>query len=863
MKPKLYHRLLFCKLVVVFFLLSSHHANAFSLAVTKTDVTCNGLNNGTATANTTGTNPVGTVYLWSNGATTKIISGLAPGNYSVTVTYGNSSKTGTASITQPLPLVATMSTTKTCVGTCNGSAFLTISGGTPPYTRQWSNGAAGNNLNNLCAGTYTVTITDSRGCSYVAVGTVAASAFVINVQSTSAGCTVLGTAIVTVVNDSPPISFSWSNGATTSSLSNLAVGTYTITVTNSIGCTATTSVNITQSLPVAVTVSGGTFCGTACSGIAVATATGGVGPYSFVWSNGATGSSLSGLCSGTYAVTVTDAKGCSVTTSTVINVIPLIATVTTTNANCNSGGSASVVVTSNGVGPFNFHWSTGSQTPTISGLSPGTYSVTVTDLTSGCTATATGVVGGSNGIILTTAHSNVTCGGACDGTAATTVTGGSAPFSFNWSNGATTTSVSGLCPGAYSVTVHDAFGCSAANAFTVTTPTAIAINTTWTNTTCVGTATGTATVVVAGGLAPYTFSWSNGATGATAFDLAEGVYCVTVADANGCTVTSCVQIDENSDPFRPSDSYVAPGCDDDCTAFIQLVFMGGSGPYSYQWSNGSTAGVLLDVCEGIYTVTASDANGCTLAETFEVVNYDCNPLSVTATSTNALCAGACSGTVSATAHGGVPPYTYLWSNGATTATVTNLCAGLYSVMVHDGTTTVAYDTVFVVQPSSILITVNAVSSACGACNGSVTVTVAGGAPPYVFQWSNGAVTSSVNGLCAGIYNVTAYDAYGCSVTAAGVIGTGCRSGADEVINKAQVTPNPNHGIATLNLYSINDEAAVLRVLDVTGKLLQTRNVNLAKGQNFIDIDMSEFANGVYMLQRLGGDEMETVKLIKQ
>ena len=258
----------------------------------------------------------GYTYTWSNGATTEDISGLFPGTYTVTVTDANGcSSSASAVITEPTAITGlTTSTDEACFGDLSGSVDLSVTGGTPSYTYLWSDGSTTEDLNNVAAGTYTVTITDGNGCSTLDTAVVAGPLSAISAAPVSTDITcfgdVDGAIDLSTTGGTPGYTFLWSNGDTTEDLSGLAAGTYMVTITDNEGCTESASISITEPATLASTGSG-TDEMMGNDGTIDLTVTGGVSPYTFSWSNGETTEDLSGLVAGTYTVTVTDANGCT------------------------------------------------------------------------------------------------------------------------------------------------------------------------------------------------------------------------------------------------------------------------------------------------------------------------------------------------------------------------------------------------------------------------------------------------------------------------------------------------------------------------------------------------------------------------
>lgn len=287
-----------------------------NVTVTATRTTCYAVADGQATANPTGGVPPYT-YIWSNGGTTQTIQNLAFGNYTVTVSDASSNtKSASGSVTQPNNIASNIPTTpQFCSIAPDGTAKCIPSGGTMPFTFLWSNGSTAQQINQLLAGTYTVTMTDINGCSKektTQVEDATDEGLSTSVSVTPTSCNYdIGEAYFWVMSGTPPYQYQWSNGDTIPFLENLAAGTYTVSVTDVNGCSATDSVQvIDRGLLVEGPMFNFTPCGYA-TGMATADPVDGTPPYQFEWSTGETTQTIDSLAAGTYTATVTDATGCS------------------------------------------------------------------------------------------------------------------------------------------------------------------------------------------------------------------------------------------------------------------------------------------------------------------------------------------------------------------------------------------------------------------------------------------------------------------------------------------------------------------------------------------------------------------------
>lgn len=735
-----------------------------SVAVSSVNVGCYGTNTGSANAVATGgTTPY--TYTWSNAQTTANATGLVAGTYTITVTDINNCIASSAiTITQPSQLFVAPSTTNvSCNGGNNGTATANATGGTSPYTYLWSNNATSASLSGLTAGTYSVTITDSKSCTANAsVIITEPSSFSASIAtSTNVSCNggSNGSASVTAGGGTGPYSYLWSGGQTTPSISNLDAGAVTVTVTDNNGCTANATTTITE--PTAITLTA-TATNAACgqsNGSASVSASGGTGSLSFLWSNGQTNSTATGLATGTYTVTVSDANNCSDTASATVGSTgaPVIA-ITATDVSCAGGNDGSLTANAtSGTTPYTYFWSDGQTSAAATGLSPGAYSVTVTG-NDGCSATATDSISSPAGITAVTSSSDVSCNGDNDGTATVTASGGASPYTYLWTGGQATATATGLQAGIYAVTISDSNGCTDSSySVTISQPPAIGLTTTVTNANC-GSSNGNATATATGGVGGFTYTWSNGQTGATATGLVAGSYSVTAADSTGCTANANVTVNNAGAPLvtvSASNVFCTGGNNGSATANAT----GGVSPYTYSWSDGQATASAVGLTAGTYSVTVTDNNNCITINSATITEPDSLVL---ATSVVDAACGSSNGSATATVTGGVSPYQYAWSNGSTTATLSGLAAGAYSVTVSDANGCLQSAAANVSNAGAPTINVTSTNVTCaGGSDGSATVTANGGVSPYSYLWNDSATTASLSGLSAGTYSVTVTDAVNC------------------------------------------------------------------------------------------------------
>lgn len=749
---------------------------AISAVAFTTQASCNGVCDGGASVNVSGgTGPYS--YLWSpGGQTTPNITGQCAGTYTVDVTDANGcTQQITVIISEPGVLsVGITSTNVVCNAQCNGTATATTSGGTAPFTYNWSAGPIVPSIVNLCPGTYTCTITDAGGCTVIDSVTITEPPALQQTVTSAdvlcnAACT--GTASATVSGGVPGYQFLWSpGGQTTSSVSGLCAGAYSITSTDTNGCQIVNSVTIQQPSAINLAMSSSSVsCFGSCDGMAAVNASGGAGGFTYSWApSGGTANTATALCTGPYTVTVTDINGCTQTNNTSVGTPSLLqANTSFTSPSCGNGSDGTATASPvGGTGPYQYLWAPGGQTTsTISGIPAGTYTVTVRDA-NGCTDIQTVTVVPAANFVLSVASAPANCG-VCDGTINVTPSGGTGPYTYSWTGGLLPQpNQINVCAGIYTVTVVDALGCQ--DTFV------IALNnsggptgetTTTTAATCPTSCDGSATVLPIGGTSPYTYVWNpGGQTVNSLVGMCAGNYFLQVTDANGCIRFSPVTIN-GPQPILANAFVSNTSCLAVCDGSITVNPTGGTGPYSYLWApGGQTTATISSQCMGTYTVTITDAAGCTQNDTITIGSW--NTLTASALATAPSCNGVCDGAATVTVSSGTAPYSYQWNDplGQNTPSASGLCAGNYQVVVTDASGCGATTNITITQPAAISVATNVTATTCGQCNGAITVVPSGGTAPYTLQWSNGSNSTNVSGLCAGVYTVIITDATSCSNT---------------------------------------------------------------------------------------------------
>lgn len=440
--------------------------------------------------------------------------------------------------------------------------------------------------------------------------------------------------------------------------------------------------------------------------------------------------------------------------------------VTDTSILCNGG-----MVTLTGATDSSSNiWSTGDTTQSIQVSLAGSYSVNITGVC-GAFSDTIEVVNSSLAVSVQLS-ANISCFGASDASASALVSGGEAPYSYTWSTGATTSAISGLAAGSYSVSITDALGCSVSDLLVITAPTQLMGSAVVDSlVTCNGLMNGGMSTLVSGGSIPYSYSWSNSATTGFISSLGAGTFSVTITDANGCSTIDAGAITEPAVLLSNANVDSTITCNGGSNGGISVLGIGGTMPYSYAWSNGSNMASATSLVAGTYTVTVSDNNGCVSIDSVAVNESIATSLTATTTA-NVLCNGVNTGEGNAVTTGGTAPYTYTWSSGDVTAIITNLAAGTYTVTSTDANGCMAIDSTLIIEPVALSVSLTGTDVTCVDGNdGEALTTVSGGTAPYIYQWSTPSLAGAVvNGLSVGTYSVTISDANGCLENDSALIG---------------------------------------------------------------------------------------------
>ncbi|MES2139546.1 MAG: PKD domain-containing protein [Bacteroidota bacterium] len=783
-----------------------------------TNVSCFGGNNGSAAITVTGGAPPFT-YFWntvpSQSSPTAI--NLTQGTYSVTIRDGiGCSNQTSVTITQPLPLTNnSIITNVSCAGGSNGTIAITAVGGTSPYTYLWQPGnQTTSSITGQAAGTYTVTITDAKGCLISSTNSIT-QPLALNISFTSTNVSCFngnnGSVTSTISGGTAPYAYNWAPiGATTPNIISLQAGSFTLTVTDNKGCTASSTASITQPTLLSSTISSlDETCDYLNNGSATAFATGGTSGYTYLWQpGGQTTGTASNLSSGTYTLTTTDFKACTATSIvTISQPTPLtVSFINQTNVTCFGGNTGSITASATGGNPsYSYSWMPGSlNSASIANLLAGTYSVTVTD-NFGCQVL--------NNVTITqpffplavsVSSTPASCNGGANGSISSFPSGGSGPYSYNWMpgnfNGQNILNVPG---GNYTVTITDLKGCKVTNSVTVGQPSSMVLTTSTVNSSC-SLPNGQTSVSVAGGIGTYTYLWSpSGGTNSTATGLLSGIYLVSVSDGNNCTASKYVNLNDNSGPtvsiFSSSNVSCNGGNDGSATVGVSS----GTGPFTYSWApSGGTNATANGLTAGTYTVTVTDLIGCQSLATTSPAITEPSAIAITLTTTDVGCFGGSNGTATASATGGTGSFSYQWlPMGTMGATISTLSATTYTLQVSDVNNCIKTQAFTIGQPTALSASISSFTNVTcfNGNNGTATASVSGGLPFYNYNWLPGGgngPTGTV--MSAGNYTVNITDSKGCTTSAPVTISQPSQALAATSTPVAASCYGGNTGSATIN-----------------------------------------------------------------
>ncbi|MCC6724196.1 MAG: SprB repeat-containing protein [Saprospiraceae bacterium] len=574
----------------------------------------------------------------------------------------------------------------------------------------------------------------------------------------------------------------------------------------------------------------------------------GTAPLGFSWSNGGTGTAINPNVSGSYTVTVTSGLGCEATaTASVMVANSLVVSLQTTPLNCSNGLGEATATASGGTAPFAYNWSNGGNAATVPVTNPGSISVTVTDA-SGCISSSSATVEIVGQLLLDISSTPISCNDGQGGTANVLSINGTAPFTYNWSNGGTAATVPVTSSGSISVTVTDASGCISSTSATVEIVGLLQSSINITPISCHESHDGEATVQPINGTAPFSWLWANGATGPQLTGLAGGTYSLIVTAANGCTDDLSFTIAAPT-ALALSISADAVSCFGEMDGAATVVVSGGTPSYQYLWSNFQTTATASQLGQGLQTVTVTDENGCT--DTASVFVSEPPLLTAAVQATDPIVCPDSTTTLAAISTGGTPPYTFSWAGGQTDSLLTPVGAGDYTVTVSDENGCTANASVAIQSQELAMLVQDSVVAASSptASDGSVFVEFSGGQPPFTYLWSNGDTSQNLLSVPAGDYVLSLSDALGCEQTFPFTVDF--LNAASQKLGKAwtaSILPNPaaRNGLARLSIQSEWAQSIDCQIFEVTGKLIWKERIPVSAGDKLYPLNTPNTAS-VYLV----------------
>ncbi|MCH2225464.1 MAG: gliding motility-associated C-terminal domain-containing protein, partial [Crocinitomicaceae bacterium] len=579
-----------------------------------------------------------------------------------------------------------------CFNDTTGTIDVTVTGGTNPYTNEWSNGETTEDLMNIGAGIYTDTVTDINGCMNFVSFEIFEPLDSMSFSHTSAEILCFGDSTgsidLSVVGGTSPYTYLWSNTEITEDIVDIPSGVYDVTVTDSNNCTQTTSITVTQ--PTAISIAEthiDPICQAGTQGSIDLNVTGGTPGYTYYWNNGEITDTITQLNAGTYFCVVTDTNQCTDTISvTIVDPDAVILTETHVDVPCYGDSTGSIDITPSGGSPgYTFEWSNLEVTEDISNLSAGLYWVDAYDINN-CGGFLSIVISepDTSMYLTSSSHVNVLCFGDSTGSIDVEFAGGVEPYTYLWDNTEVTQDIQNISSGIYNLVVTDDNGCTLDFSDTITEPTDLLLSETHEDVLCFGDSTGSIDLTAAGGVTPYTYGWSNLSQNEDLTSIPAGNYTVIVADSNGCLDTLTAIVAQPLNPINLQASTTAVLCFGGDDGGIDLSTSGGTGPYSWEWSNSETSEDILDLEAGQYSVVVTDTNGCIDSLLANVLQPDA-PLTLSGSATP-VCFGDTTGIATVIPAGGTPGYSYLWNTGNPNDTLNSLAGlgqGTYDVTVTD------------------------------------------------------------------------------------------------------------------------------------------------------------------------------------
>ena len=809
-------------------------------------------------------------YLWNTGDTTSSLSNLDTGIYSVEIldAFG-CIDSAIYEITESTQLSTQFTTSDyngyniSCYGFNDGHIDLTISGSVPPYYAQWSNSQSTIDIYNLYEGTYNVDIIDANGCIdslevtlYEPPSILSSIVPTVNYNGYDISCNGYNDGFIdlTVSGAYPPYTYSWNNGESTEDLDSLVAGNYSVTITDTNGCVHLDYITLIDPTilfdNIASVYDYNGFeisCYNYNDGAIDLSVFGSVAPYSYQWnaSNGTT-QDLSNLIEGWYFVDIVDDNSCFISDSIYLSQpTQIISSYTVSiingyNVTCNEGQDGFINLTVSGSVPgYYYQWSNGDTTEDINNLGAGIYSYTVTDQNSCITTGSIEITEPT--LTIQQTSTNISCNGGTDGSASVSVSGSTAPYYVLWNNNINPNLLS---VGVYVYHIVDSIGCNYIDSITILEPDSFSVSENIIHISCNGYNDGSISLSVSGATPPYVIDWF----GVPTVNMTEGTYNYVITDTNLCQYSEIAIINEPN-PIDVLNQVIDPSCSNTNDGSVSLSISGGTAPYTIDWGSNNPNNLGI----GTYLVIITDTNNCIDSNTISVTSA--SNMQVTSTLTNISCEGFCDGVVDLVINSGIPPYTVNWF-GINPAFI---CEGLITYEVTDSIGCLHVEDIQISAPDSVTVSITV--------SGMQLQAIAnGGTPPYTYQWSddNGVISFNpiITMITSGNYYCIAIDQNNCQSAKVRYYYTDVALTNINGID-FNIYPNPSEGFLIIECASITNSDLTVNLIDVLGQYVHLDTKKSFTGEYKNQIDLSNYAKGVYFINIKLNNQNHYRKLILQ
>ncbi|MGY8987886.1 MAG: T9SS type A sorting domain-containing protein [Flavobacteriales bacterium] len=808
-----------------------------------TDVSCNGLSDGSVSLNIFGgTSP----YTENWGIYNP--NNLLVGSYVVSVTDVNNCPIAstTVFVNEPLPLTIIDNINDiSCNSYNDGSILINPLGGMLPYNFNWTstNGyfSINEDITNLQSGTYTLFLTDGNACTesfsyYISEPPV----LLLNSTVTNATCygAMDGSIDLTLTGGVTPYNFVWSNGAITEDLNNIPSSNYWVNVIDDNQCAISTqyftisqpAISIVNSVQTNVSCYGFTDGGVEITFIPSTS-----GAVSYLWSGPNSFSSvnedISNLETGLYTLTITELP-CLITESFYINepsAISVSENIQDVSCYNDSNGVVNLTI-SGGTPPFSQNWFGANPTS----ISAGVFQYMITDNNNCIFSNTITVNQPQQAIFVTSSQTDVSCNGGNNATALLSISGGSSPYSTVWQNA----NPIQLSAGYNVFSVTDNNQCVFTDSILIWEPPAISVTELITDVSCNGKSDGIVNLIISGGTSPYSENWGFNNN----LSLSSGSYIYNVSDVNSCQYSSLVTV---SEPLSISiiPTTINSTCPNSTDGSVQLSISGGTPPYTENWGINNPN----NLSSGIFSYTITDNNQC--VDSLEIVISSVSNISVQEFITDISCFGFCDGNANLYISAGTAPYSVNWNSFSSDS----LCEGDYYYTIVDSLQCVYSDSIHISEPSDLSLSVSQQTS-------QLNTNVSGGNPPYTYQWWNNSgnlgTYSTEFIFSAGTYYCIAFDVNLCHSDT--VMYFVSEVGLEEnLTNNFDVYPNPFSD--NIHILFENSKSKNIKIFDAIGQVVFRKTIF----EKSIDIDTKPFSNAIYFIEIKSGENNFYQKIVKE